>query len=273
MNATQLAIKKTLCKELTLHKKYLPSPLRYPGGKSKAIKTLLNYIPKSVTTLCSPFFGGGSIELACLAKGIKVYGYDIFEPLTNFWQQLLINNQVLAKHVETYFPLEKTAFYHLQKNYFELKDPIQQAAAYYVLNRCSFSGTTLSGGMSPGHPRFSQSSINRLRNFKVKNLSVDKKDFTQTLQLHKKHFLYLDPPYANGGALYGKKGSTHKDFPHRLLAELLLKRGNWIMSYNDCELIRKLYKGLKFDKLTWNYGMNSSKKSNEVLILSHDLAI
>lgn len=272
----QPAIKKTFYEKLPLHKipkKHPQSPLRYPGGKNRAVKDILNFIPQKIDTLCSPFFGGGSIELACLARGIKVYGYDIFEPLTNFWQEILSDNQELTKRVETYFPLEKARFYNLQKTYFELEDKKQQAAAYYVLNRCSFSGTTLSGGMSLGHPRFSESSINRLRHFEVKNLSVGNKDFTETLQLHKQDFLYLDPPYANGGALYGKKGNTHKDFSHELLAKLLLERGNWIMSYNDCELVRRLYKGFKFVKLAWSYGMNSSKKSNEVLIISHDLAI
>ena len=33
-------------------------------------------------------------------------------------------------------------------------------------------GFTISGGMSPGHPRFTKSSIDRLRNFNIKNIGV-----------------------------------------------------------------------------------------------------
>ncbi|MDA8215915.1 MAG: DNA adenine methylase [Nitrospiraceae bacterium] len=63
----------------------LKSLLRYPGGKSKAIDIICKLIPEGTTELCSPFFGGGSVELACTSKGIRVYGYDIFEPLVEFW--------------------------------------------------------------------------------------------------------------------------------------------------------------------------------------------
>lgn len=254
-------------------KKYLQSPLRYPGGKSRAVKYILSFMPLSTKTLCSPFFGGGSVELACLARGMQVYGYDAFKPLTDFWQELLLNNEELVRRVQGYFPLEKTRFYNLQKNYGQLADKKEHAAIYFVLNRASFSGTTLSGGMASGHPRFSQSAINKLKNFKTTNLSVGNKDFTETLEIHKNDFLYLDPPYANGGALYGKRGDMHKNFPHELLAQILVERENWILSYNDCKLVRMLYKGFKFIELNWGYGMNKTKKSNEVLIISNNLPL
>ncbi|WMT84135.1 DNA adenine methylase [Wolbachia endosymbiont of Listronotus oregonensis] len=73
-------------------KQILPikSPLRYPGGKSRAVSQIVNeYIPRGLPTLCSPFIGGGSIELALASRGTKVYGYDAFEPLVRFWQVLL----------------------------------------------------------------------------------------------------------------------------------------------------------------------------------------
>ena len=126
--------------------------------------------------------------------------------------------------------------------------------------------------MSPNHPRFTQASIDRLKTFKANNLTIAHADFRQTLQLHPHHFLYLDPPYANGGALYGAKGDLHKKFPHALLAQMLYKRSKWIMSYNDCTLIRELYKSFKIIHLSWTYGMNKTKRSNEILIISHDLA-
>jgi len=43
------------------------SPLRYPGGKSKAIKIIEdiiidNFDLKNISTIISPFVGGGSFE-------------------------------------------------------------------------------------------------------------------------------------------------------------------------------------------------------------------
>jgi len=56
--------------------------------------------------------------------------------------------------IHKYYPLSRNMFYQLQKNYHSINDNIVRAGIFFVLNRCSFSGTTLSGGMSPGHPRF-----------------------------------------------------------------------------------------------------------------------
>jgi DNA adenine methylase len=252
-------------------KEYPHSPLRYPGGKNRAIKSIYFCIPEDETELCSPFLGGGSIELACTTR-MKVHGADIFEPLINFWKVLLEKREELVERVKSYHPLSRTKFYNLQKRYINLENQIDRAAAFFVLNRSSFSGTTLSGGMSPGHPRFTESAIDRLKNFEVTNFQVECADYRDVIPKHEKSFLYLDPPYMNGQALYGLKGDTHKGFDHAALAELLNKRERWVMSYNDCEEIRKLYKGNPILSLEWIYGMSKDKQSREILVLSPDLA-
>jgi DNA adenine methylase len=253
-------------------KHYPHSPLRYPGGKNRAVKAIYSCIPANETTLCSPFLGGGSIELACSTR-MQVYGYDVFSPLVDFWQVLLDNQELLAKRVERYYPLSRTKFYSLQKRYTTLKDKVERAAAFFVLNRSSFSGTTLSGGMSPGHPRFTLSAIERLRSFQATNFEVGCADFRESITNHPDAFLYLDPPYMNGHELYGLKGDTHKDFKHQELADILHNRERWIMSYNDCTTIRELYPDNPILSLEWVYGMSKNKKSSEVLILSRDLAV
>ena len=253
------------------HKPYTRSPLRYPGGKSRAIPQIMNLLPQEIDSLCSPFIGGGSIELACAARGVEVSGYDGFKPLVNFWQVLMENAPNLAQQVLEYYPLSRTEFYALQKRYFDIPDREHQAAAFFVLNRSSFSGTTLSGGMSPGHKRFTKSSIQRLEHFKVENLTVEHADFQESIPANPNKFLYLDPPYANGGKLYGQKGDMHDSFDHEGLSKILHKRIGWLLSYNDCDMIRDLYPDNAFVKAGWVYGMNNnSKRSNEVVILSED---
>ena len=247
------------------------SPLRYPGGKSRAVKTIMQFIPQNINRICSPFVGGASIELACAARGIEVFAYDAFPPLVNFWQVLLAHNSTLADEVSTFYPLPRTKFYSLQKNYGQIDNSVKMAAVFFVLNRSSFSGTTLSGGMSPGHLRFTPSSIGRLRNFRAENFHIELADYKNSINKHPHDFLYLDPPYANGGALYGDRGNCHLNFDHDNLAAELHRRDGWILSYNDCEQIRDLYSGCKILTPTWAYGMSNGKKSDEVLILSHDL--
>ncbi len=244
------------------------SPLRYPGGKSRAVSTLRQYIPDHIDRLVSPFLGGGSLELSCAADGIHVFAADAFELLVNFWKFAQDSPLALADKVETYFPLTRTRFYSLQKQIVRMENDLNRAAVFFVLNRSSFSGITLSGGMSPRHPRFTESAIQRLREFRAPNLTVDSADFKDTLSRFPNDFLYLDPPYANGERLYGMNGDMHNGFDHEGLAELLRNRTGWILSYNDHPDIRKMYSEFDLRTPGWQYGMSSNKTSNELLILN-----
>ena len=245
--------------------------MRYPGGKFRAVKILKKYIPERLSELCSPFFGGGSLELAWASEGIYVHGSDAFSPLINFWQCAKKNAILLAQQVEEFHPMKRDTFYSLQRNYLHLDNQpdnrMKKAAIFYALNRCSFSGTTLSGGMSLGHPRFNESAIERLRNFKCQNLKFQCMDYKEALAEHRNKFLYLDPPYATGGKLYGERGDMQAGFNHYELADILQKRKGWILSYNDCPQVRKLYRKYKIVNPKWTYGMNNNKSSNELLII------
>ena len=156
--------------------------------------------------------------------------------------------------------------------HFTTGSKFRRAAVFYVLNRSSFSGSTFSGGMSPGHPRFTQSSMERLENFSAQNISIQCADFKESLQKHKDDFLYLDPPYQINQSLYGKKGNLHKQFDHMGLFDILNNRSNWMLSYNNGEQIKKLYDNYEIIPVNWKYGMSSDKDAREIIILSHDLS-
>jgi DNA adenine methylase len=251
----------------------MKTPLRYPGGKTRAVKTLVNYIPEDCKKLCSPFLGGGSFELAQAEKGIKVYAYDAFYPLYNFWNHLLTNKDELVGCVRDVHPLTKKRFKEFRKQLkdYESGSDVKMAAAYFAINRSSFSGATLSGGFSQqaADGRFNENSIKRLENFIEPNLNVGFLSFEESIVEHSDCFLYLDPPYylEDKSRLYGKNGDMHLGFDHQLLCDLLKSRDSWLLSYNDCEVIRELYKDYEIIEASWAYGMNKSKKSSEVLIM------
>jgi DNA adenine methylase len=259
------------------------SPLRYPGGKTRAIKKLKKYLPQDVKTICSPFFGGGSYELYCILNfGIKVVAYDLFEPLTVFWKCLLEDPARLAKIVSRFLPVvTKEQFYTLQKTFPQIEEPWEQAGAFFILNRTSFSGSTQSGGFSPlgqdgRNGRFNERNVEFLRNFRVPEgmLNVGHFSFEESILRHTDAFIYADPPYLVDSRLYGHYGGMH-EIDHVLLADILRSRDNWMLCYNDCPEVRRLYGGLHVvdgqDGLSWQYGMSKSKKSREVLILSRDV--
>ena len=254
--------------------------LRYPGGKTRAVHRLAKFLPRDTTEICSPFLGGGSFELYCASvRGLKVHAYDLFIPLVEFWQYLLERPGALANRVETYLPvLERDTFYWLQRNQGMLESRLQRAAAFYVLNRASFFGSTMSGGMSPGHPRFTLSAVERIRNFPHREISdlllVKQGDFRDSLSRHPKATVYADPPYLlESPTLYGKNGDCHATFDHEGLRDILLRRGGrWLLSYNDCREVRDLYNGYIHRVPRWKYGMSHDKDSREILVLSPELS-
>ena len=100
-------------------------------------------------------------------------------------------------------------------------------------------------------------------------------DFEEFININKnsKSFFFLDPPYylKKFSKLYGNNGDMHENFDHYRLYETLLKTKNWIMTYNNCEYIKNLYKNFKIIETDWSYGMNKSKKSSEIVIISQIL--
>ena len=82
--------------------------------------------------------------------------------------------------------------------------------------------------------------------------------------------MFLDPPYylEKGSKLYGNNGDMHESFDHKKLYESLSSTQNWLMTYNNCDYIRNLYKDYKIIETSWTYGMNKSKESSEIVIMS-----
>ena len=258
------------------------SPLRYPGGKTRACKIIENVILQhfditSFDTIISPFFGGGSFEFYMQNKyGVMLIVNDKFTPLYNFWKQVKINKAILCEELREIKAVSKEQFIAYRKTIMDLQANIlQQATQYFVINRCSFSGSTLSGGFSEeaSSKRFTQSSINRIEALDLTNIEIyneDFYDFVNTYTPIEKALLFLDPPYylESKSKLYGNNGDLHEGFNHNLLFELLTTKKNWVLTYNNCEYIRNLYKDyIKLD-VNWIYGMNTTKASSEIIIIS-----
>ena len=269
----------------------MKTPLRYPGGKSRAVKHILPLIPEDCGELCSPFLGGGSIELAVAERGTKVYGYDIFAPLVWFWEALLEDPERLATLADSYRVQKEYSHkgkIEIKKGlppelFKEFRDEIRAelakdnpqfsfdlAAKVYAINRSSFSGETLSGGFSKraSYARFTDSSIDRIRDFEEPNIFVRRMDFKESIAKHPDAFLYLDPPYYLGKSrekLYGNKGDTHFTFDHDGLYDSISNRTGWVLSYNDCEYVREKYSNYKIIPAAWAYGMKNMYTDEELV--------
>lgn len=252
------------------------SPLRYPGGKTRAITILEQYLTQyypTRKTLLSPFFGGGSFELYLTTKGYQVRGNDLFKPLYTFWLSAKETPEDIKDAVESVMPVTKEYFQELRTTIQTMTDPLEIASAYYIINRCSFSGATFCGGFSKeaSTGRLNESSLKTLLNTNLENVTfsnLDCKEFLLANPETTDTVVYADPPYYISSYIYGKDGDMHEGFDHTGFAAAIKQRRDWIISYNDCEYIRNLYKDCRIEKVTWSYGMDNGKKgSSEIVIL------
>ena len=253
----------------------MKSPLRYPGGKTRACKTLDEIINEKgfdKSVVISPFFGGGSFEFfLCNKYGSKLIVNDKFKPLISFWKSVQTRKVELCSELRKLLNVvSKSIFSTMRDTIMEDTDDFIQGYKYFVINRCSFSGATLSGGFSTesSKKRFTESSIKRTEDLNLNDVEFHNLDF-ETFLKGKKGLIFLDPPYYlnENSNLYGKNGDMHENFNHEKLFQVLKKRKNWIMTYNNCDYIRDLYKNYEIREVKWSYGMNTSKDSSEIVIL------
>ena len=276
--------------------KSLKTPLRYPGGKSRACTKLDQFFPdlRDYKEYREPFLGGGSVAIHITKKypHLQVWVNDLYEPLVNFWKTLQDDGYALYKRLQelkSRYPDRGSA----KGLFLEAKElvnddsvsPLYRACAFYVINKCSFSGLTESSSFSAqaSDSNFSMRGIDKLpgysqiiKNWEITNLSYDK-------LLHegseKSAFIYLDPPYDIKDNLYGKKGAMHKGFDHdRFASDCDSCSMDCLISYNADQLVKDRFKEWNAGEFDLTYTMRSvgeymreQKQRKELLLFNYGL--
>lgn len=266
--------------EVTDHRTVNKSPLRYPGGKTRACKKLEaimieHFDPGDFDNLVSPFFGGGSFEFHVQNNHrINIIANDKFTPLYNFWNVCKNYKENLCFGLsEKIDRIDKEEFTSMRERIMGERDVLNQSSMYFIINRCSFSGATLSGGFSSeaSKKRFTESSVERVRRLDLRMFDIRNLDFEEFIcdNRGKRNLIFLDPPYylEKASTLYGNNGDMHDTFDHDRLRKCLSSEKNWFMTYNNCEYIKNLYRGFRIIETGWSYGMNKSKESSEIVII------
>ena len=263
------------------------SPLRYPGGKSRAVEKIASLVPP-FEEYREPFIGGGSVFIYLKQKfpDKKFWINDKYWELINFWQQIQTNSEAVLEKIHQWkdeYKDGKIFFYFLRENFANFSAN-EKAAAFFVFNRITFSGTTEAGGFSlqAFEKRFTASSVERLKNTSpiLQDAEITNFDYERVvLSAGENVFLFLDPPYfsATNSALYGKNGDLHKTFNHERFAEVLKKCPHrWLLTYDDSPFIREIFAFANIETWDLMYGMrnqtpNSNQKGNELFISNFEL--
>lgn len=252
------------------------SPLRYPGGKQKAIKRIAAMLPPGAAEFREPMVGGGSVYFHARSTGFatKYWINDQFDDLIAFWRaaqdartckSMVDSLFAMRRNLENAGDLKK---FFLSARGREPADCLEQALLFFFFNRVTFSGTTRAGGFSAsaGMLRFTESAIARLEKMpaalagtRITNLGFE----AVLAEPGDDVFVFLDPPYYTASRLYGRNGALHQ-FDHAGLASMLRATPHrFLVTYDDCPAVRRLYKWARVSEWSLQYGMNNCSMSGE----------
>ena len=277
----------------------LKTPLRYPGGKSRAVPKLCQWLPENITEYREPFLGGGSMALEITKRypKLSIWVNDMYEPLHNFWVQLRDNGDYLhsqLQQLKSRYPDEGSAkglFLDGKDKVNDLElDRKDRAVAFYVVNKCSFSGLTESSSFSPqaSNSNFSMRGIDNLPSYSklIKNWKITCLDYADLVEdclgrseilCDSNTFIYVDPPYNIKDNLYGHKGDMHKGFNHERFAEIMDDTmGNVMISYNNHpDIVERFLEWRQYDfahtytmRSTGTYMLDQTKR-RELICLNY----
>ena len=274
--------------------KQLKSPCRWPGGKSKAITKIEPYFPdlRNYSEFREPFLGGGSVAIHITKTYplLNIWVNDLYEPLVNFWQQLQMFGVEMRDELSglklahitpdlarVLFNDAKLAINDLHQTNFD------RAVAFYIVNKCSFSGLTASSSFSAqaSNSNFSLRGIDKLPEYSklIEKWRITNYSYGYLMNGDKSAFMYLDPPYDIKDNLYGNKGSMHKGFDHdKFAADCDNNNMDQLISYNSSQLVKDRFNNWNAAEFDLTYTMRSvgeymreQKNRKELLLFNYGI--
>ena len=272
----------------------LKTPLRYPGGKSRAVKKMVQFLPslEDFTEYREPFLGGGSFAIWMSQRYpfMNIWVNDLYEPLYNFWRVVQddgkkLRDELVQLKYKYCEPASAKVLFLEAKEYLANEtrkcEPFHRAVSYYVVNKCSFSGLTESSSFSSSasESNFSMRGIDKLPYYSevIKDWKITNLSYEELLTDDKSTFTYLDPPYDIKDNLYGRKGSMHKGFDHdKFAADCDRFIGPQMISYNTAQVVKDRfidYNAYEFDhtytmRSVGDY-MKEQQQRKELLLLNY----
>ena len=270
------------------------TPLRYPGGKSRACTKIGQFLPNiySYKEFREPFLGGGSVAiyLTKMYPSLSIWVNDLYEPLVNFWKEIQHSGEELCTTL-TDLKLKHPNPDSAKELFLESKEIInsqdksklERAVAFYVVNKCSFSGLTESSSFSAqaSDSNFSMRGIEKLTGYQeiIQDWKITNLSYEDLLTDWKDTFIYLDPPYDIKDNLYGKSGEMHKKFDHDKFAKDCDDHtADMMISYNSSQLIKNRFKNWNAVEFDLTYTMRSvgdymsdQQTRKELLLLNYGI--
>lgn len=198
----------------------------------------------------------------------EVYN-DINGELVNLFRIVKYHCEELQRELRFY--LNSRELFENQKNiYMEGLTDIQRAARFFMQIKTSYGSMGIAFGCVKRDISVMVDYLKAIEE-RLKNVVIEHKDFERLIiDFEKKNSLFfLDPPYY-GSEKYYTAPFTDEDHI-RLFNALGNTRNRFILTYNDCEFIRDLYKGCNIHEIirTNNLSTQNNSKFRELIITNY----
>lgn len=232
------------------------------GGKTLLAKRIVSLFPQDIGRFVDVFGGGGSILFAKDKHApLEVYN-DANGQLVNLFRCIRFHREELQREIAGYINAREVfEDIKAQINMRGFTD-IQRAAMFYVMIKISYGADGRTYGCSKKN--ISADYLEDVEK-RLSGVVIEHKDFENLIYVYDRPnaLFYCDPPYHTTEKYYDAKFTA--DDHERLNRCLKDLKGRFVLSYNDDEYIRELYKDFEIIPVQRQNNL-SSGTYNELII-------
>lgn len=226
------------------------------GGKKLLRNEIIKRFPGAFNRYIE-VFGGAAWVLFAKDKhaDLEVYN-DYNSDLVNLFRCVKYHTPELQRELS--WMLNSRELFHdflQQYNVRGLTD-IQRAARFFMLIKTSYGSEGRTYGCVKKNIDVMVQYLELIQE-RLNNVVVENKDFEDLIKVYDRPnaLFYLDPPYYGTEKYYQVQFSTEDHI--RLYNVLRGIKGKFLLSYNDYEYIRQLYKGYAIEEVSRNHNLMS----------------
>lgn len=274
------------------------SPFRYPGGKAWLASLLaakLREIAPAGGNYAEPYAGGAGAAVKLLASGAAnaIFLNDRDPRVYCAWQAILHENDRFQEKLSSVVPdiQQWWACKNIVDNPYKATDPFEIGFATFFLNRTNRSGILQGAAPIGGYEQerewklnarfYRQTLLERIdwlgkQSDRIHVSRLDGLRFLRRMANKAKPnetLYFIDPPYVAAGSRLYLNAMQSAD--HSALADYLCsgELNHWILTYDDCDLVRELYREAQVSKLAVRYTLQRKRNDSEVYITPKRLAL